>query len=185
MYFCVNCMATKEDDVRDRINRLLAKALDDEFLVWLPKKEVKEKRGGKYEIAERPMFSGYLFLYWEGSDEKCIPMFELKRIPGLTRILCYDDGSHALKGKDQDFARWLHMNGGFIRQSKVVYSEGQRIHICEGPLKGFDGNVIKVDRHHKRITLRFDIAGNISDVNFSVEFLDSNIASGSRSVPVA
>ena len=185
MYFCVNCMASREEDVRDRINRLLAEALSDDFLVWLPKKEVKEKRNGKYEIAERPMFSGYLFLYWEGSEEKLFPMFELRRIPGLIRFLCYDDGSLALKGKDQDFARWLHMHGGFIRQSKVVYSEGQRIHICEGPLKGFDGNVIKVDRHHKRITLRFDIAGNISDVNFSVEFLDGNMASGSRSVPVA
>ena len=174
-----------EDDVRDRINRLLSEAVGEDFLVWLPKKEVKEKRNGKYETAERPMFSGYLFLYWEGSEEKYFPMFELRRIPGLIRVLSYDDGSHALKGKDQDFARWLHMNGGFIRQSKVVYSEGQRIHICEGPLKGFDGNVIKVDRHHKRITLRFDIAGSISDVHFSVEFLDSNMAAGSRSVPVA
>ena len=44
---------------------------------------------------------------------------------------------------------------------------------------GFDGNVIKVDRHHKRIVLRFEIGSMVSDVNFSVEFLTSSAQSTS------
>ena len=181
LYFCVNCLAAGEEEVVRRINRCLTDRLDGEFLVWLPKKEVREKRNGKTELVERPMFSGYLFLYWEGSDENLFPIFELRRIPGVTRILGYDDGSHALKGRDLEFAHWLHMNGGFIRQSKVLYTEGQRIHICEGPLRGFDGNVVKVDKHHKRIVLRFDIGGNVSDVSFTVDFLNSNMSARSES----
>lgn len=182
LYFCVNCLAADEEEVVRRINKLLVNRVPEDFLVWLPKKEVREKRNGKTELVERPMFSGYLFLFWEGDDERQFPIYELRRIPGVTRILGYDDGSHSLKGRDLEFAHWLHMNGGFIRQSKVLYTEGQRIHICEGPLRGFDGNVIKVDKHHKRIVLRFDIGGNISDVSFTVDFLNSNMASGSESI---
>ena len=181
LYFCINCLAIDEEGVVRRINKCLADNGMEDFLVWLPKKEVREKRQGKTEIVERPMFSGYLFLFWEGSDESLFPLYKIRRIPGVTRILGYDDGTHALKGRDLEFAHWLHMNGGFIKQSKVVYTEGQRIHICAGPLRGFDGNVIKVDKHHKRIVLRFEIGDNVSDVSFSVEFLNSNIAACSES----
>ena len=185
MYFCVHCTASKEEEAKKRITGLLGSVLDDEFLVWFPMKEVKEKRAGKYETVDKPMFSGYLFMYWEGSDEKKFPIYEMKRLPTVINILDYDDGSHALKGKDMEFARWLHMHGGYIRQSKVIYREGQRIHICDGPLKGFDGNVVKVDKHHKRIVLRFDIGGNVSDVSFTVDFLDSNNAVNARPEPTS
>ena len=181
LYFCINCMAASEEDVVKRINRCLSDTLQEDFLVWLPMKEVREKRQGRTEIVRRPMFSGYIFMFWEGDDERQFPIIDIRRMPGVTRILGYDDGSHALKGRDLEFARWIHMNGGYIRQSKVLYTEGQRIHICEGPLRGFDGNVVKVDKHHKRIVLRFEIGGNTSDVSFSVEFLNSNIAAYSES----
>ena len=174
-------MASKEEDVEKRINKCLTERLEEDFLVWIPKKEVRERRNGRTEVRERPMFTGYLFLFWEGSDEKQFPIFEMRRIPGLTRILAYDDGSHALKGRDLEFAHWIHMNGGYIKQSKVLFTEGQRIHICEGPLRGFDGNIVKVDKHHKRIVLRFEIGGNVSDVSFTVEFLNSNASSQSQS----
>jgi len=181
LYFCVNCLAADEEEVVRRINRCLTERLEEDFLVWLPKKEVREKRNGKTELVERPMFSGYLFLFWEGDDERQFPIYELRRIPGVTRILGYDDNTHALKGSDLEFAHWLHMNGGFIKQSKVVYTEGQRIHICEGPLRGFDGNVVHVDKHHKRIKLRFEIGGMVSEVSFTVEFLNNNMAAQSTS----
>ena len=105
MYFCVHCTAAKEEEAKKRITKLLSSALEEEFLVWFPMKEVKEKRAGKYESVDKPMFSGYLFMYWEGSDERRFPIFEMKRLPTVINILDYDDGSHALKGKDLEFAR--------------------------------------------------------------------------------
>ena len=185
MYIGVHRAAAKEEGAEQRRCKLLSSALEEEFLVWFPMKEVKEKRAGKYESVDKPMFSGYLFMYWEGSDERRFPIFEMKRLPTVINILDYDDGSHALKGKDLEFARWLHMHGGYIKQSKVIYREGQRIHICDGPLKGFDGNVVKVDKHHKRIVLRFDIGGNVTDVSFSVDFLDSNNAVNAKPEPTS
>ena len=66
------------------------------------------------------------------------------------------------------------MHDGLIGKSVVRIREGQRVHICEGPLTGFDGNVVKVDKHHKRITLRFEVGGIVSEVNFSVDFINES-----------
>ena len=171
VYFCLSCMTTKEEETRERVSKFLAQKTDEEFLVWFPKKEVREKRKGQYESIEKPLFSNYIFIFWNGDNEIEFPFFELKKIPTVLRILGYDDGTHALKGKDLAFAKWIHTHDGHIKQSKVIYREGQRIQITDGPLKGFDGDVIKVDKHHKRITVRFKLGDTVSDVSFSVEFL--------------
>ena len=177
MYFCLNCIFAKEEETRTRITRFLERSVEEEFYVWFPKKEVKEKRQGQYETVTRPMFSNYLFIYWDGEKEMDFPFLDIQRMPTVVRILRYDDGTHALKGKDLSFAKWIHMNDGFIKRSKVIVREGQRVHISEGPLKGFDGNVIKVDKHHKRIVLRFELGGTFTDVNFSVDFIYSSSVS--------
>ena len=174
MYFCLSCFAGKEEETRERVSKFLEGATDCEFLVWFPKKEVREKRKGRYESIEKPMFSNYIFIYWNGEDETDFPFYELRKIPTVIKVLKYDDNSHALKGNDLAFAKWIHTHDGHIKQSKVIYKEGQKIHICEGPLKGFDGNVIKVDKHHKRITVRFEFGDIVSDVSFSVEFLSAS-----------
>jgi len=163
-------MTSKEEEAKYLLEKLLV-SLPQESIVWFPVKENREKHKGVVTTVSRPMFRGYLFIYWEGVVEKEFPFIEARRLKDVIRFLRYDDGSHALKGKDLEFAKWIHMHRGNITQSKVVFKEGQKLHICEGPLVGFDGNVVKVDKHHKRIVLRFEIGGIISDVNFSVEFL--------------
>ena len=152
MYFCLNVTTSREEEAKTRITKLLETSTEEEFLVWFPKKEVREKRQGRYESYERPLFPSYLFIYWNGDNEMFFPLHEIRRLPTVIRILGYDDGTHNLKGKDLSFAKWIHMHDGFIEQSKVVYREGQKLRIVEGPLKGMDGNVVKVDKHHKRIT---------------------------------
>jgi len=170
-------MTAREEDARLQVSNLLKNEGFEEFLVWFPKKEVKEKRKGRYETTERPLFPSYIFIYWGGELEMDFPLYKIRRLPFVIRALGYDDGTHSLRGKDLSYAKWIHMHDGFIRQSKVIYKEGQKLHITDGPLKGFDGNVVKVDKHHKRITLRFELGGVFSEISFSVEFLSASSTS--------
>lgn len=184
MYFCVNVMASRENEAKEALERIL-KDLPQESNVWFPTKENAERRQGTETVVERPLFSGYLFMFWDGEEESEFPFHEARRVRNVIRFLRYDDGSHALKGKDLEFAKWIHMHRGTIKRSKVVFREGQKVHICEGPLRGFDGNVVKVDKHHKRIVLRFEIGDMVSDVNFSVEFLSASSQNGSPCIDKA
>lgn len=183
MYFCLSCLTLKEEETRESIMKLLESLeLEGETTVWFPKKQTREKFRGQYRLVDRPMLPGYLFIYWDGEEEIKFPFYEVRKVPTVIRFLHYDDRSCALKGSDEAFAKWIHMYDGNIGPSKVSFKEGQKIHICSGPLLGFDGNVVKVDRHHSRITVRFKIGENCSDVNFSVDFLSQNSKSEALSV---
>ena len=172
MYFCLHVLTGKEIEVKTSIEKLL-KDSEFEFEVWFPSKENRERRQGKEYTVSKPLFPGYLFIFWDGEQELDFPQLDIRRTTNVIRFLSYDDGTLSLKGKDLEFAKWIHMHRGNIKRSKVVFKEGQRVHICEGPLLGFDGNVVKVDKHHKRITLSFELGGNATLVNFSVDFLNS------------
>ena len=93
MYFCLNCIHSKEEETRIRINHLLENTVEEEFLVWFPKKEVKERRQGNYESVSKPMFSNYLFIFWDGEMEMDFPFLDIARMPTVVRILRYDDGT--------------------------------------------------------------------------------------------
>lgn len=174
MYFCINCVTGKEEDVRNRITKFLSLNIPQDFQVWFPLKENSEKRNKITETKNRPLFPGYLFVWWNGETEAQFPFFDIYLMTGVTRILKYNDGTHNLQGSDAVYARWIHSNNGLIKQSKVLYQEGQRLHILEGPLKGMDGNVIRVDKHHKRIKLCIDFAGRETEISFSVEFVEKS-----------
>jgi len=174
VYFCINCVTGKEEEIRNRITKFLSLNITQDYQVRFPLKENSEKRNQKTETRNRPLFPGYLFIWWNGEDEKDFPFYDVYLMTGVVRVLKYDDGTHDLQGGDAVYARWIHTNNGLIRQSKVLLQEGQRLHILEGPLKGMDGNVVKVDKHHKRIKVRIDFAGRETDITFSVEFVEKS-----------
>ena len=157
-----------------RVTKFLNINVAEQTQVWFPVKQNTETRRGVESVADRPLFPGYLFIWWNGENEKVFPFFDLYRLSGVVRILRYDNDTYALTGNDLAYAQWIHANNGVIRRSKVILREGQRLHIVEGPLKGMDGNVVKVDKHRKRITVRFDFAEKQTDILFSVEFLERN-----------
>ena len=175
MYFCLNCVTGYENKVQQLVCRFLINNSSKENKVWFPMKENTERHNGRSVKVSRPMFPGYLFIYWSGDDEKDFPFEDIQRIKGVSKFLRYDDKSACLKGKDNLFAIWLHNNNGLIAQSKVLLQPGQKLCIVQGPLTGFDGQVVKVDKHHRNVTVRFDVAGIINDVIFSVEFIEKNI----------
>lgn len=176
MYFCLHCFVGKEKEAQEQIERMLKKNSGYDFDVWMPKREVKLKRNGKFVNAQKSMFDGYLFLFWNGDSEQEFPFREIVSIPGVIRFLSYDNGQKSLMGKDLAFVNWIHENSGIIKESKVMITEGKKVHFIEGPLVGFDGNVVKIDKHHKKVTVRFEIGENSTDVDFSADFIQKNIA---------
>jgi len=175
MYFCLHCFAGKEKESKRLIEELLTKVGTEEFDVWFPTRDVKLKKRGQYVNAVKAMFDGYLFIFWNGDDETLFPFKDITRIPGVIRFLTYDNGQKSLVGKDLNFINWIHTNNGHIKESKVLVTEGKKVHFVEGPLIGFDGNVIKVDKHHKKVVVRFEIGTQVTDVSFSADFVERNI----------
>jgi len=175
MYFCIHCYSGKESEAKRLIAKQLSELGIEDFDIWFPTREVKIRRNGVFHNAEKALFEGYLFMFWDGDNEIEFPFRQLQAIPGVVRFLTYSNGSRSLIGRDLDLVNWVHTNDGKIKESKVLITEGKRVHFIEGPLVGFDGSVVKIDKHHKKVTVRFEIGTQVTDVSFSAEFIEKNI----------
>ena len=59
--------------------------------------------------------------------------------------------------------------GPKIGSSLVKFDENDRIVVVEGPLKGIEGNIIKVDRRKQRAKIRVAFGGSSHTMDLSFE----------------
>jgi len=65
--------------------------------------------------------------------------------------------------------------------SKVVFDENERIVVIEGPLKGLEGSIIKINKRKGRAKVSLDMCESSFLIDLSFEILDrSSKGSGSE-----
>ena len=79
-----------------------------------------------------------------------------------------------LAGKDLAIIRHFMGLGPKIGPSLVRFDENDRILVIEGPLKGFEGCIIKVDRRKQRAKIRVDFAGSSHTMDLSFEDIEKS-----------
>lgn len=106
-------------------------------------KSEKTKRLGR-------LLPGYVF--FEAMKEP--DWIEIRKIPGVLRVLSYPDGSYALRGGDTAFIAWLKRFSSVIEVSLVIQI-GTKIHFIEGPLKDMQGHIVKVNKKRRAVAVQF------------------------------
>ncbi len=110
---------------------------------------------GKMVDLEHILLPGYVFVYVQ--DETEMDPARLRYFDGVLKVLAYDDESCELQGQDAEFARMIWENGGVLGRLPV-YEEGQRLQIREGPLKGVESQILKVNRRNHRMLIEIPFA---------------------------
>lgn len=144
-YGCLYVRAGREQKTVDMIQRFFpdVKALAVGQLKHQSKNGVKS-------IVNSILLPGYV-LFQADKD------FEVRRFYSMehvVRLLKYEDLSWALRGDDLAFAQWIYRLNGLIGLSKA-YREGTMVRIKEGPLKDFDGQIIRVDSRNRNAQVSF------------------------------
>lgn len=103
-----------------------------------------------------PIFPGYIFIETEGS---ILPIYYwgLRRTDGFFRFLKSNQDVQPLGGHDLELVNHFIKAGSIAEKSKVYFDEQDRIVVQEGPLKGLEGNIIKVDKRKGRAKIRLDL----------------------------
>lgn len=102
-----------------------------------------------------PLFPGYVFMETErlGADE--IDM--LKEVSGFYHFLYSNEAPLKLRGYDLEYFSLFRKSGEILGLSRATFDKNQRIVIVDGPLKGFEGKIIRVNRRCKRVTVEIDM----------------------------
>ncbi len=155
---------------------LIKKELDEILInetVLLPQRELFIKKFGKVKLKTVPLFSGYIFLKVKEITPELLDI--VRNIKGIYRILNSNSDMVSLSDKD------IKQLGSFLKKgynatvSTVMFNQDDKIIVTEGPLKEFEGRIVKVDKRKKRAKVQLTLYNNKHLIDFSFLDLESKI----------
>jgi len=135
---------------------------------WIPKYETIRKYKGAWHREEKLVFPGYLFIQTEQVDQL---QHELRRFPEMTTLLHHDGKIISLTKEEENILYALYGKGECIGMSYGV-QVGDRIEVKEGPLKGHESLIRKVDRHKRRVYIEIELWGSVKEVELGMEIVE-------------
>jgi transcriptional antiterminator NusG len=138
--------------------------------VFWPRRMLKVRRRGRVKRAEVPVFPGYIFL--EGDAITAETYQKLRRLPHFLRFLPDNEDIRPLSSEDKRVVAQLVSHGEVVQPSRVTFDANSRILVLEGPLKGLEGRITKVDRRKGRAKVKLDLYDDSFEVDFAFESME-------------
>ena len=143
---------------------------ENKLQVLWPRRSIQIRRRGKWITSQPSIFPGYLFIE---AGEVYRPLFnQLRYIKGFIRFLNSNNVIIPLDGQDRDILLHFLGFGEVAGKSVVSFDENNRIVVQSGPLKGLEGNIVKVDRRKKRAKVKLQMYQDSFLIDFGFEALD-------------
>lgn len=162
VYGCLFCETGKETFVEQHIANI-----DSRLRATAVRQMKRITHLGETRLQARVVFPGYVFLEAQASDLRP----EALRVPGVLSLLRAADGDWRLHGRDRDFAQWVFSCHGMIAMSKA-YKEGDRVRIVSGPLKEFEGSILRLDKRNRNGQIAIQLGERTVKVWLGFELVD-------------
>ncbi|HPE37357.1 MAG TPA: antiterminator LoaP [Spirochaetales bacterium] len=165
-YFAIQVWTGKEDD----FVRSLALAMGVGSGAFVPKRALSIRRRGKILREERPLFPGYVFLPCDSDTFPVDKRWAIRSINHFLRFLPDSLAPRPIKEHDRAVLSHFISFGKCADTSKVIFDENERIVVLEGPLKGLEGLIVRVDKRKHRAKVRLDMCRDsfLVDLGFEV-----------------
>lgn len=135
---------------------------------FLPRYERARKQNGKWIKLKEPLFPGYLFFI---SDNVEMLIDGLKMVPDFTKVLGDDQEPIALYPHEIDFLQ-KYTNENRVLEMSYGFLEGDRLVVTDGPLKDYQGKIVRIDRHKRLATLEMEFFGRVVRMKVGMEVVE-------------
>lgn len=135
-----------------RVARVAGASLDDCFVL---RRQALRRRGGAWRLCDEVMFPGYIFLV---TDDPAGLAEGLGLLTSFAYLLGRGGAPSTLDEREVAFVRDFGGPQHMVALSRGSI-EGGRLAVEEGPLKGREHLVAKVDRHKRMAWLRGGMLG--------------------------
>jgi transcriptional antiterminator NusG len=135
-----------------------------------PRRMLKIRRRGRYRQELAPLFPGYIFLF--GNVVPPETYWRIKRIPGFFRFLKSNHDIQPLAGEERELLVHFLSYGEIVKSSTVIFDENSRIQVLNGPMKGLEGRIVKVDKRKGRAKIKLDMYGDSFLVDVGIEIIE-------------
>ena len=153
------------------LSQLLNERIDSSILkeCFVPMTKRLSQYRGSWNEREFVLFPGYLFVISDNIDEF---YQKLKLIPEFTKILG-NDGQGVLPLTTSDVslvARFV--NDDYVMEMSQGIIVNDRVKVMSGPLVGYEGNIVKIDRHKRICFIEVEFCGQLSRIKVGLEVID-------------
>jgi transcription termination/antitermination protein NusG len=166
-YYTIHVLTASEDDFA----RLLLPTLGKDRII-VPKKVMPIRRRGVTKNELKPVFPGYVFFQSENIMNELDTYWVIRRTPGFIRFLRQNPSPTPLSERDLSLIRSFISFGEIADISKVTFDENDRIVVLEGPLKGIEGHIVKVNRRKGRAKVILDIYESQFPIDLAFEVVE-------------
>ena len=135
--------------------------------VFTMKKEMVKKIRGEWRKGIYPLFPGYVIFETEDIDDL---FFRLKKVPELTKIVRTGELFTPLYPEEEYMLKRLGGEEHILRAS-LGFVDGDLIRVFEGPLKGLEGSISKVNRHKSIAVIETMFLGEKRQVSVALELV--------------
>jgi transcriptional antiterminator NusG len=164
-WYVVHAYSGMEKSVARHLQERLDRAgLQSQFgRILVPTEEVVEMKGGKKAITERRLYSGYVLVEMDMSDEA---WHLVKSTPKVTGFLGGKANKPAPLPQREVDEILLRMQEGVEKpRPKVLFEVGEMVRVKDGPFTDFNGNVEDVNYDKNRVRVSVTIFGRSTPVD--------------------
>lgn len=167
-YYAVQVWTGKEDEF---VENLVANQ-NVTLTPLVPKRAVMVRRKKKNCREEKPLFPGYVFLGIDSYELENTQRWNVRATKFFIRFLPTTIDPIAVKEQDKRLLAHFMSFGKVADISKVTFDDDERIVVIEGPLKGLEGKIIKVNIRKHRAKVRLDMCENSFLIDLGFEIID-------------
>jgi transcription termination/antitermination protein NusG len=165
--YVIRVLTGKEKKYISCIKRELSQI--DGRLIW-PRRCVVIRKAGIKTDKISSLYPGYVF--WETAELTAKSIMMLKKASGFIKFLKSNFEIVPIREEERSLLYNLVAKDEIIRQSRVVFDENNRIIVVDGPMKGMEGAIVKVDRRKGRAKVLLALHGKSFLVDLGFEVMD-------------
>lgn len=167
-WYVIQVRSGKEQEFRSLSLRHIK--AENQAELYIPMRCLTIRRHGKELNEQRPVYPGYVFLTTPQLDPEQAGLY--RRVPGFQKWLGNAAKPQAMAREDLQILQQFLAYGEVLGISRVQYSSEMRIQVIDGPLKGLEGRIIRVDKRKRRAHVRLDLYRSSFEVDFSFELIE-------------
>lgn len=137
-------------------------------LIW-PRRKLTIKKKGIEKQSLAPIFPGYIFI--ESDNISSEIYWILRKTTGFFRFLKSNSNIVPISIEDKSLLAHFLSYGEIVDKSNVYFDENKQIQVVEGPMKGLEGRIIKVDKRKKRAKVELSLYEKSFFIDFGFEVL--------------
>lgn len=165
MWYVVQVRTGMEEEIRIQCEKVLSREAFERC--FLPYYIGMKKYGGEWHEEKKLLFPGYVFVISENAERLFL---ELKKVLGLTKLLGGGQEIVALRQEEIAFLR-LFGEEKMIVEMSVGEIENGKIRVIEGPLKGLEHQIRKIDRHKRKAWIEVELGGKRQETQVGLEIV--------------